>query len=272
MNRIGRFRQLLLIGAVWMYLHPGAIALHATGVLFCSDVCPSSTCDSSCYETQFDYDNDNPTTCFNFGSWDQDYSCCGDGQCTAGENGSNCNVDCHCGDGVCNSGETCNTCPSDCTCNGGSGTRCGVGSCVCDGYCDTAHGETVSNCPEDCNGGHVCGDGTCEDTEVGGAGTPYNNNCNPDLETNTNECEYCAIDCDGCDPGYCWPQLCDSAKPWKCKACHDCSDCPSGYYCAGAGSDAAYCQWSDQGSCQSGQCSGETCITQCNICGPSSAR
>lgn len=129
---------------------------------------------------------------------------CGNGTCDAAESTSTCPSDCPpppvCGDGSCNGTEACDTCATDCgscppacgdgSCNGTESattcpfdclTDCGNGVCsteetgICfldcpgtmescgDGLC--SYFEDPGTCPIDC-GGAVCGNGTCEISEV----------------------------------------------------------------------------------------------------------
>ncbi len=108
---------------------------------------------------------------------------CGNGLCETGETTCNCPQDCgtSCGDGCCNGGETSSNCCRDCAeccnngdCNDGNPCTddiCSNGTCQnppnfsCgDGTCDSACGETRSNCCQDCAD---CGDGTCDPCEEG---------------------------------------------------------------------------------------------------------
>ncbi|MBA7640098.1 hypothetical protein ES703_47763 [subsurface metagenome] len=60
-----------------------------------------------------------------------------------------------CGNKVCES-EECTTCPGDCT----------IADCCGNGTCDSAVGESTSNCPEDCGApSKLCGNGTCDPGE-----------------------------------------------------------------------------------------------------------
>jgi hypothetical protein len=93
-----RHRSLLLaVLAIWVrFATQGAAAGNA--VVLCDSVCSGSAgCDTSCYATQFDFDQGYPpTTCGDYGA-----SCCGDGLCDPATEG-------------------CNVCPADC----GSVTTC----------------------------------------------------------------------------------------------------------------------------------------------------
>ncbi|MBV72313.1 MAG: hypothetical protein CMH52_13395, partial [Myxococcales bacterium] len=78
---------------------------------------------------------------------------CGNGVCEAGENPTNCEVDCGgsaCGNMVCESTEDPMTCPQDCV-----QTGCGNDACE--------PGETPETCPQDCE--TACGNELCEPGE-----------------------------------------------------------------------------------------------------------
>lgn len=117
---------------------------------------------------------------------------CGNGICEAGENCSNCSIDCSatCGNGVCESscGENSLNCSIDC------GPTCGNGVCE--------SGETCSNCPIDCGScGPTCGNGICETGET---------------------CSNCSIDCGVCPP------TCGNGKCETGENCQNCKiDCPT---------------------------------------------
>jgi len=75
---------------------------------------------------------------------------CGNGNCDANEDPTNCPADCSCGDERCQAafGEDHATCPADCP------VACGNGECEAD------LGETPWSCEIDC--GSPCGNGRCE--------------------------------------------------------------------------------------------------------------
>lgn len=162
----------------------------------CANVCGSTTaCTHSCYPDQMAFMNDQPITCLEWGDYED--PCCGDGECSGGEDASSCFSDCHCGDSICNAGENSTTCPSDCTSGPGGGSGPGV-----------------------------CGDSVCNDNEHGGAGSPFENNCSG------TGCSYCAIDCGGCSAAYCDPQVCEGTNG-QCKDCTSDGQCYfSNEYCA----------------------------------------
>ena len=136
----------------------------------CDDVCDGASCDSECWLTQFDYDNNNPST----SCGDQGYSCCGDGVCDTGsEFCGSCQDDCgyseSCGNSCvwnfqCSSGQVCNSshqCVVPAPHVGGGGTTCAnktdcQGNDVCaetdcaiphDDYCPDSPDCTFSACP-----------------------------------------------------------------------------------------------------------------------------
>jgi hypothetical protein len=79
----------------------------SAGSHLCPDVCSDSTlCATSCYATEIDFENGNPTTCLGYGLYDESQYCCGDGFCL-------------------NNSDEPAFCPSDCgTCNGTMGSDC----------------------------------------------------------------------------------------------------------------------------------------------------
>ena len=132
----------------------------------CSDVCDGASCDQECWLTQFDYDNEYPsTTC-----GDQSYSCCGDGVCdSASEYCGSCTSDCggspSCGTECtwsweCAGGQVCNgshDCVTPAPNNSGSGaTECSnkgdcyaPDACMSDGECSIPH-------KDECEDGYPC--------------------------------------------------------------------------------------------------------------------
>lgn len=275
MNRTVRFRQLFLLAASWMLLHPGAVRSRAMALPLCSDVCGS---DAACAEACID-DSGFETTCADYNGGQSNGECraddcayvcgsgvscdtpCGSDSSCGGYNGGEGNGECYgrCGDATCNGPETAATCPADCAAGGG----CSPSPCCGDGICNG--GETHTNCAGDCpEGSGTCGDGVCDANEVGGAGTGSENNCDPDRDPT---CHYCPEDCGTCNPAFCWPQVCGS-EAWKCGPCSSCSECGGDSYCA------------DDGTCEAGfgrcdidgQCSAEFCVQACEICAPFGAR
>ncbi|WP_141326885.1 tenascin-X [Myxococcus sp. AB025B] len=54
-----------------------------------------------------------------------------------------------------------------CPCGSAGGGACLPCYYLCgDNYCDSANGESASNCPEDCVAAPVCGDGICNGSET----------------------------------------------------------------------------------------------------------
>ena len=98
---------------------------------------------------------------------------CGDGSCVGEESTLSCALDCgtDCGDGACNGDEDALGCMADCSGKCGDGT-CGLaeGTVECVPDCGSACGdgacngeETTALCAEDC--GSLCGDGACSGAE-----------------------------------------------------------------------------------------------------------
>jgi hypothetical protein len=104
--------RILIIALVALWIGWPNQRTQARSSHVCSDACGSgASCDAECWLTQFDFDQDNPsTTC-----GDQGYSCCGDGWCDSGAEGCNvCPDDC----GYVNP-DDCGGCNSDEDCSGG---------------------------------------------------------------------------------------------------------------------------------------------------------
>jgi hypothetical protein len=153
----------------------------------CEDVCGATSCDSECWLTQFDYDNEYPsTTC-----GEQSYSCCGDEVCDTGAE--------YCGTciGDCLESPTCGT---DCTYN----FQCGSGE-----VCNSSHqcvipsphvggGGTTCSVKHDCQGNDVCVETDCA--------IPHLDYC-----PNSQDCQYTACPSGQyCDPGIVRCQYVDS--------------------------------------------------------------
>jgi hypothetical protein len=115
--------RLLIVGlvAVWaISVNEVPVAANDSSHV-CSEVCGGSSCDQECWLTQFDFDNDYPsTTC---GA--ESYACCGDGVCDP-------------------TNEYCFACSEDC--NETTGSVCDD-ECADDSYCDAG---------EKCNAMHEC--------------------------------------------------------------------------------------------------------------------
>lgn len=205
----------------------------------CNNVCSESgSCTDTCYASEVDFDNDNRVSCYTFGVYG--LPCCGDGECTSGEDASTCFSDCHCGDGICNAGETGATCSQDCSAGGGSEGKCGNGTCD--------EGETCESCTGDCHTEAdcgYCGDGSCAGDEDGGAGSLNTGHCDQIAHT---WCTYCPDDCGACDPQYCLENgglICDD-RTGQCTSCRIDDDCAGAgdYYCndgTGKCTESDYC-------------------------------
>jgi hypothetical protein len=166
---------------------------------------------------------------------------CGDGVCQEGEDGSNCDRDCHCGNGICDKEDldSPDGCPTDCFCG--------------DGYC--APNEDAVSCPTDC----FCGNGYCEPDEDA-------DNCFKDCHCGNGICEAditfenfatCSQDCH-CGNGACQPELGETIE--NCKL--DCSCYPT----AGCG-DGICCK--DEGGGKPGKDGGgASCPADCPAEGP----
>jgi hypothetical protein len=105
----------------------------------CENLCgPSADCTTVCYADQMEFDNGNPTTCYVYGDYDTDISCCGDGICDVTDEMGVCNSDCSpliegcgecdpttaspCGTGyACNAAHCCQAVPN---CTGASNSSC----------------------------------------------------------------------------------------------------------------------------------------------------
>jgi hypothetical protein len=178
---------LLLMAAFWVVvMNRGVQAAHV-----CGDVCDGASCDAECWATQFDYDNNYPsTTC---GA--QNYSCCGDGVCDSGsEYCGSCTEDCGssptCASECtwsfqCAIGEVCNPshqCVVPAPNNGGTGAS----SCSNKGDCYTpdacmSSGECAIPHSDECDAGYSCSNSEwCSENIVS------NSYCNP----GNNKCMY----------------------------------------------------------------------------------
>ena len=214
-----------------------------------SNACFEATCDSvtGCDEVPIDCDDgDNCTAdscdtgsgCVN----DPISPCCGDGDCTAGEDCNSCPADCitgggtsGCGNGTCEPGEDCLSCPSDCR-----GKQNGKPS---NRYCCSGDGAGGGEIPVDCSDNrcsssgyqcgsadpYCCGDHTCEGSE---------------------DSLNCEIDC-GPSP-VCGDGFCDAGED----SCNCGADCPGPCQCGGnqspCGSNSECCS----NNCKNGTCRG----------------
>lgn len=215
MTRIRRLLFFGLVGWGFLMMNQPTIEAAARSSHVCSELCDgSSTCDAECWLTQFDYDQNYPsTTC---GA--ESFACCGDGMCTTNaEACSACTEDCgetSCGGGIecfedddCDTGEICNASlqcitPPDPQ-SGGGGSTCG-GSCsnsssccgtdLCqNGTCGPISRGECSGAP-DCSGyldSHAYSN--CDFTSVCTAQTPTKTSelmyCDPSLGT-IGKCQY----------------------------------------------------------------------------------
>ncbi|NTX07549.1 MULTISPECIES: tenascin-X [Myxococcus] len=138
-----------------------------------------------------------------------------------------------------------------CPC-GGSWPWCEPCAYICgDNFCDTAHGESSSTCPEDCASVPTCGDGLCNNGETtwscpsdcpgtscgdgicnGGETTSTcpgdcpSNSCGDGLCNNGEHGWSCPIDCPNTPP--CGDFICSTGEPtWCPQDCPPmCSTCP----------------------------------------------
>lgn len=129
----------------------------------CDDVCSGgAACDAECWLTQFDYDQDYPSTsCGNEG-----YTCCGDGWCEPASEGCGaCSDDC--GDVSCESGGGGGSCYFNFQCPNGS--VCSP-SHVCTNWVSIGPGPHSSACGGSCtNNSQCCGTDVC----IGDPGQKY---------------------------------------------------------------------------------------------------
>ena len=190
--------RLLIIAMVGLWLGWPYQATQARASHVCDDVCGSgASCDAECWLTQFDFDQDNPsTTC-----GDQNYSCCGDGWC---DNAEGCNV---CPDD-CGYVSTCGTCTDNSQCE--SGEIC-ASSHECIPYTPPQHGDSTPTCGGSCDSNsQCCGNDVC----IGAPGLKYcgipdqtycpdSPSCSSNLECWNQADLYCWFGYENiyCDPG-----------------------------------------------------------------------
>lgn len=152
-----------------------------------------------------------------------------------------------CGDSVCNGSETTTSCAEDCFTTG-----CG------DFVCDTAAGETASNCAGDCAAA-TCGDDLCNGTE---------------------SCGNCAADCGACTAcgnGICEETESCAAGTSQCTAdCGSCATCGTSVATVCYRANQATCTTDVRSCCGDSVCSPvnnenyETCPQDCTaVCGDS---
>ena len=145
-------RRTIVAGAVWLAVYlAGASGVTARESHVCSEVCGAGgSCGQECWLTQYDFDNDNPsTTCS-----DEGYECCGDGVCEPSAEGCNsCTDDCDyvdscqgaCySDAQCASGQKCNAARE---CVWAPGQQPSESRTYCGGSCSSK---------SDCCGADVC--------------------------------------------------------------------------------------------------------------------
>ncbi len=130
----------------------------------CEEYCTTSTsCEEACYVDLMEYENGNAITCLEYGVYDEDAECCGDGICdlTVNESCGSCEDDCGacisapaCGQNGCEQGENCENCPDDCgSCNYSS-------SCNDNGKCDRGEPKDCTDCMAT---GYCAQDSDCPD-------------------------------------------------------------------------------------------------------------
>jgi hypothetical protein len=149
--------RILIIALVALWIGWPNQRTQARSSHVCSDACGSgASCDAECWLTQFDFDQDNPsTTC-----GDQGYSCCGDGWC---DNAEGCNV---CPDD-CGYVSMCGTCTDNSQCE--SGEIC-ASSHECIPYTPPQYVDDTPVCGGPCdNNGQCCGNDVC----IGAPGQKY---------------------------------------------------------------------------------------------------
>ena len=63
----------------------------------CAEICPSSDCNTQCYENEMEFINGNMVSCRDYGVYDTDQMCCGDSVCDGetGETLETCSADCY---------------------------------------------------------------------------------------------------------------------------------------------------------------------------------
>ncbi|MDC0710544.1 tenascin-X [Stigmatella sp. ncwal1] len=117
---------------------------------------------------------------------------------------------------------------NECPCGPPSGPMCEPCFSICgDHFCDSAHGENSSNCPEDCAPAPFCGDGSCNNGETS-ATCP--SDCSPSTWCGDGACNggetaaSCPVDCGSstCGNGVCSPReqvSCPSDCPPACPWC-----------------------------------------------------
>ena len=144
-----RMRYVAFLVLMWGWVtYAGAPAIAATTPQFCEELCNSSTdCNTPCYVDQFHFDQDQPTTCYEFGTYDVN-ACCGDGLCSGPDEIESCSADCT--DNSCGDCDIASDCPNE-------DQMCVHGCCVspcdgddCDGQERSCEGETYCVTSADC--------------------------------------------------------------------------------------------------------------------------
>jgi hypothetical protein len=89
-------RTVLFVAALIFSFRDHAVSLRAAPDL-CGDVCPSLDCATQCYQDEVAFENGNTSSCLDYGVYDTNQMCCGDGFCSqvTGENTDNCAADCY---------------------------------------------------------------------------------------------------------------------------------------------------------------------------------
>lgn len=202
-SQLSRLRTVLLLVTASVLLHGSGARLSAMTPPFCDEVCSSSDCGSTCYIDQFAFDQDDPTTCLDFGTYDIDSWCCGDAICSdvAGENSDTCTDDCGgpiaqepvCGSNGCELGENCANCSADCgvcsvvtSCNNNDNCEPGetksCPDCQISGFC-----KHNSDCPATNGNTYVCVNDTCVLNDLPG----YSTTCGSEVDcTSGYKCDY----------------------------------------------------------------------------------
>ena len=93
---IKRLRFVLLIAAVTVSVGDLRNTLYAFPD-DCAEICPSSDCNTQCYENAMEFENGNMISCRTYGVYDTSQMCCGDSVCdgATGETPETCYSDCY---------------------------------------------------------------------------------------------------------------------------------------------------------------------------------
>jgi len=149
MQRRKRLLLVALVGLWFGMLTEDAVVARSSHV--CEELCGGVTCESECWLTQFEYDNEYPsTTCAAEG-----FPCCGDDVCSAGNEGCGVCVD-DCGDETCPSTPECydhDDCDYGYVCN--AARECVLSGPYVDGPTTPACGGACTK-NSDCCGNEVC--------------------------------------------------------------------------------------------------------------------